>query len=384
MLFNPMSRSALAVKQNGFTLVEMLTVMVVLVAVASITLEATEEIAFEGRYEITKDRYEKIRKAIVGDPNQIINGQPNIEGFVKDVGRLPFALQELLIEGFCSDTQYFSGTDCTANGATWTDGYGWKGPYISSPQSADNNSALSDGWGNTSAGNYGWNVNYYSDSACTATTTTITGARCMTIQSLGKDQTLGVSTDPTYDIDYPSVQPAIRQEDWMIDINGITPIVKGGTSATDICLRIVRNSFQSATPIPPAKNVPGDSSQHSISFTVTNSNAPMGKALGIIYTDTNCTTTATAISVIANTSNPYAPTLDNNPICINTDDHANFTKGNCDANHGLWIEDGTEQYCDLVSGANCTGTTAPQLGGKEFKRFQIMLTPHTTLPTIYW
>lgn len=46
-------------KAQGFTLVELLVVMLVLVALSSITLDFTKDFAFQGRYEVTKDRYEK-------------------------------------------------------------------------------------------------------------------------------------------------------------------------------------------------------------------------------------------------------------------------------------------------------------------------------------
>lgn len=208
-------------QHRGFTLVEVLTVMLVLVAVASITVEMSSDLAFQNRYEVTKDRYQKIRAAIIGRPDVLINGQPDISGFVADVGRLPFALQELLAEGFCSDTRYFNQADCEDPGVgeTWTaNGYGWNGPYIDSTKAFGDGRALSDGWGNIGQGNYGWNVAYYSDSAGTVGTSTIANALSMKIQSLGKDGAAG-GTD--YDEDYPS-SDLIYEDNWKVNIsNGI-------------------------------------------------------------------------------------------------------------------------------------------------------------------
>ena len=140
-------------QQKGFTLVEVLTVMLVLAAMASVTVETASTLAFQGRYEVTKDRYAKIKAAILGNPNIVVNGQPNISGFVADVGRLPFALQELLDGNIAAQIpSYFTQLrNCmlTADAGSWIPTPNWNGPYISSTQSATDTNALSDGWGNT-------------------------------------------------------------------------------------------------------------------------------------------------------------------------------------------------------------------------------------------
>ncbi len=209
-------------RQTGFTLIEVLTVMVVLVAIASVTMQTTSNFAFEGRNEITKDRYEKIKKAIIGDPNQVVNGKPNINGFVADVGRLPFAIQELLDGNFCTDTRYFNSADCAAHGASWHETPNWQGPYISSTGSATNTNAISDGWGNTGLGNYGWTVTYLNN--LSTLTTDIVSATNMTIQSIGKDQHSGSTTTDPYDADYPDflTLPTIKYQDWLVNLNDLT------------------------------------------------------------------------------------------------------------------------------------------------------------------
>jgi prepilin-type N-terminal cleavage/methylation domain-containing protein len=238
-------RLKLPPQQQGFTLVEVLTVMLILVALASITVEATSEFAFQGRYDITQDRYEKIKKAIIGDPNQVINGQPNISGFVADMGRLPNNLNELLSIGtnpswldtitinYCSDSTYAIQTDCVANGKAWMIvnpglGFGWHGAYLSAT-----NNTLPDGWGRTAQGycnndlsimdsahcpdvtaanwiatandfNHGWYFNQIS-------------ANDLTILSYGKNQIYDSAPATQYDEDYPANhQPAIIASDWSI------------------------------------------------------------------------------------------------------------------------------------------------------------------------
>ncbi len=205
-----------ASRQTGFTLVEVLTVMLVLVAMASITVEMSQDFVFQQRYEVTKDRYQKIRKAIVGDPNQVINGMPNIEGFVKDVGRLPFALQELLDGNFCSDTRYFTQADCEGAipAQTWLATPNWQGSYIESTKAFDDDNALSDGWANVGDGNYGWEVSF-KDSTGTPTTT-IANAVSMKIQSKGKNGLINAA-DTDYDKDYPTNQQI--EADWLISVD---------------------------------------------------------------------------------------------------------------------------------------------------------------------
>jgi prepilin-type N-terminal cleavage/methylation domain-containing protein len=211
--------------QSGFTLVEVLTVMLVLVAIASITVESTKDFVFQGRYDVTKDRYEKIKKAIIGDPNQVINGQPNIEGFVKDVGRLPFALQELLDGHFCSDTRYFTQVDCTAASAIWAATSNWQGSYLATGKAFSDSDAITDGWSNTAVGNYGWEVSFKDRNG--NATTTIANAVSMSIQSKGKNGCIHNGTtctdSETFDIDYPNIasRASIEASDWMINIDGI-------------------------------------------------------------------------------------------------------------------------------------------------------------------
>lgn len=211
--------------QRAFTLVEVLTVMLVLVAIASITVESTKDFVFQGRYDITKDRYEKIKKAIIGDPNQVVNGQPNIEGFIKDVGRLPFALQELLDGHFCSDTRYFTQPDCTTATATWASTPNWRGSYIASSKLSTDIDAISDGWNNTAAGNYGWDVSFKDRSG--NATTLIANAVSMSIQSKGKNGCIhngSTCTDTEiFDLDYPNIssRASIEARDWQLNIDGI-------------------------------------------------------------------------------------------------------------------------------------------------------------------
>jgi len=260
--------------QHGFTLVEMVTVMLIAVVIASVTLDFTKDFAFQGRYEVTKDRYDKLMQAIIGRPDVLINGQPDISGFVADMGRLPRNIQELLVQNYCMPDYTISentvngrpaayttnkawcegvyplapvkwiaqsnDTDCTgtnttlvnqalceAAGETWT---GWKGPYLTLKNPDYKANAFSDGWGSQATGNtdhnYGWNFVLKNAAGSIVDPSTSLGAIdnavTLTIQSKGKDQAAGGSG---FDADYPktTILPSVRKNDWKIDIsNGLS------------------------------------------------------------------------------------------------------------------------------------------------------------------
>jgi len=259
-------------KTQGFTLVELLVVMLVLVALSSITLDFTKDFAFQGRYEVTKDRYDKIKRAIIGRPDVLINGQPDISGFVADMGRLPRNIQELLVQNYCAPDYRISkgnpdipsthGTDykawciadnaaaavkwveqstnadcsdstnstqmeCEAANKVWS---GWKGPYLTLQKADYKPNAFSDGWGNQASTsdftdhNYGWKlVHQKSDSSVITIATlntslaAIDDAVTLSMQSIGKSD----NTTKGYDADYPlsGALPSIRHNDWTIGVS---------------------------------------------------------------------------------------------------------------------------------------------------------------------
>lgn len=234
-------------KQAGFTLVEVLTVMLVLVAIASVTIEVSSDLAFQSRYEVTKDRYEKIKRAIIGRPDVLINGQPDISGFVADMGRLPLNIHDLLEEYYCLTNRSLTNqADCEAEtdgvwraqtSASTSNGlnYGWNGPYLTIAKDPLLANAFPDGWGRTAQGycststttdpnncpdnfqtdwvtetndhNYGWYFNINSSGSFDS----------LEIISYGKDQILG-GTSP-YDVDYPNTLTMLDINDWIVEIS---------------------------------------------------------------------------------------------------------------------------------------------------------------------
>lgn len=205
--------------QRGLTLLELTVVMLILVSLATVALRSTSGLQDQSRWEQTKNRYEAIRAAIIGDPKLTINGQQDINGFVADMGRLPLTIHELLVKDYCS-TDHQEAVQATC-GVGWTTqtapaqvnglSVGWRGPYLITSQADTDQVAFSDGWGRLSIdGNYGWNY--------------LIAGNDLTLQSFGRDQTADAlppaPPPPPYDADYPVVIPSIINTDWQVDISG--------------------------------------------------------------------------------------------------------------------------------------------------------------------
>lgn len=212
--------------EQGMTLIELTVVLLILTTLATVALRSTTNLVEQARWEQTKKRYEEIKKAIIGDPDVVINNHPDISGFVADMGRLPANLHELLGQEYC-DNDYTivsvpgtaDQTACTTGAGNWIVqtgytaptasqiGYGWHGPYLMISESSNDEDAFTDGWGNIASSandpNYGWNY-------------AITAAADVTLQSYGKDRVAG---GVNYDADYPASATAIVKDDWRLDIS---------------------------------------------------------------------------------------------------------------------------------------------------------------------
>lgn len=252
-------------KQIGMTLIELTVVLLILTSLATIALRSTTGLVEQTRWEETKKRHEEIKKAIIGDPDLVINDQPDISGFVADMGRLPNNIRELLSEAYCKvdytkdlvgcpspttnwikQNPGYCESDYTKNQAScpstdWNTtglaapttstqlGFGWNGPYLQISGSAEDEFVVSDGWATSykilfpsvppastlpatttaeldAVNDYGWLFSV-------ATAAPIT----LTLQSYGKDKASGGTG--TYDVDYPADPIILRQSDWTIDIN---------------------------------------------------------------------------------------------------------------------------------------------------------------------
>lgn len=158
--------------QRGFSLLEMLVALGILSAAAYVAVDTMDGDVGQRRFEQTQNRLDKIRKAIVGNPDLSLNGAPVISGYVADVGALPRCLDALLVRQPDCDGNGVPDDEVTeplvypapaAYGAVGVSGLrgGWRGPYISAGARG-----IVDAWGNgrqwtngaEDGGNYGWIV----------------------------------------------------------------------------------------------------------------------------------------------------------------------------------------------------------------------------------
>ncbi|WP_198242988.1 type II secretion system protein [methane-oxidizing endosymbiont of Gigantopelta aegis] len=231
-------------KQQGFSLIELVTVLLIITVLSTIAIRSTVDIGYNARYEQTKDRLNSIKQAIIGNPNRYLNGQPDIHGFVADMGRLPDNVRELIQRYNCSNPVGAGPNNCITPGTpAWFDTtnvsvsnnlkHGWNGPYLTVSDNPANPDAYTDGWGREAQG-YCSDPTITDQTACTGANTWTVAANDfnygwgyvidnpntgdLTIKSYGRDQTAGGSGD--FEGDYPSSQPVINQSDWVVSISG--------------------------------------------------------------------------------------------------------------------------------------------------------------------
>jgi prepilin-type N-terminal cleavage/methylation domain-containing protein len=134
-------RPITTVKRAGLTLLELMVVLAIMVALATIATQAIEPRINQSRYEATQQTLENIQVAILGDPNaRQPDGTPLITGFVADMGRFPISLGELVVQGSLPGAAVQTAADHPEI-KLW---HGWRGPYLKLSPTA---TAIRDGWG---------------------------------------------------------------------------------------------------------------------------------------------------------------------------------------------------------------------------------------------
>jgi hypothetical protein len=267
------------------------------------------------RQDATEKRWDAIRKAIIGEPNLVLNGSPYVSGYVADMGRLPNNIQELFVQG--AQPAWTEINLYTAeSGYSAAFGGGWRGPYLYTAGSQ----FYRDGWnnedGNTAndAVNFGWNVNL---------TGTAPDYTDITIQSLGDDnQTGGIEFNEDFPIN--ATQNIVSLSEWTLSTAPITFNINFNKNTPSIQsnleLRIYRyidNGDASADFSNDIEVTPADST-----FTQTNDealapvqtvtptiNLPSGRYAAVIW----CTN---------NTPSDYTDDTVYDGNCDNTNDHS--------------------------------------------------------------
>jgi prepilin-type N-terminal cleavage/methylation domain-containing protein len=115
-------------KNEGFTLVELILVIIIVGIVASVAFKSMLPAVKSAREEATMMEMENLARAIVGNPGLVSDGIRTDFGYVGDIGSLPPDLDALVVNPGGYST--------------------WKGPYIMSGFVEDPDDYKKDAWGN--------------------------------------------------------------------------------------------------------------------------------------------------------------------------------------------------------------------------------------------
>lgn len=121
-----------AIGSSGFTLIELVIIIIVLGIIAAVAIPKFGSLTENAKINATKEEMLLIKKAIVGDPRVVSGGKYINKGFAGDIGFIPTSLSDLIRR-----------PDSIAPYGIHT-GIGWNGPYI---DSAGQN-YLKDAWKN--------------------------------------------------------------------------------------------------------------------------------------------------------------------------------------------------------------------------------------------
>ncbi len=118
--------------QGGFTLIELVIVIITLGILAAVAIPKFSNITETSKKTATKKEMLAIKRAITGNPEALAGGRYIDRGFEGDVGFVPSQLQDLTAK---------PGSVAVYNKLT---SLGWNGPYIDNTA----NAYLTDSWSN--------------------------------------------------------------------------------------------------------------------------------------------------------------------------------------------------------------------------------------------
>lgn len=117
--------------QGGFTLIELVIIIVVLGILAAVAAPKFANILEGSRAATTREELQTLKEAVVGNPQIVSSGVLIDRGFIGDVGFVPSQLVDLVVK---------PGSVSVYNDLTRL---GWNGPYVD----GDGNEYLTDAWG---------------------------------------------------------------------------------------------------------------------------------------------------------------------------------------------------------------------------------------------
>ena len=118
--------------QSGFSLVELVIIIVVLGILASVAVPMFGNMINSSKISATKSELESLKRAIVGNPRVVAGGELVDRGYQGDVGTAPAQLADLVTKPVAV---------ASYNRITRI---GWNGPYIEN----SNGDYLKNAWGN--------------------------------------------------------------------------------------------------------------------------------------------------------------------------------------------------------------------------------------------
>ncbi len=226
------------VSNKGFTLIEVLLVIIVIGILAAVAFRSMDVALDNSRWDATTQEMDRLSWAIAGNPDLFANGTRSDFGYVGDVGSLPPNLDALVINlgGYAT----------------------WKGPYIQNDFTQNPDDYKTDDWGNLY---------------------TYTSGVTVASGGSGGNPITKRFANVNADLTSNTVQGVIT------DAQGNAP----GTSASSVTIRIIYPNGSGGTAT--ANTNPNSSGNYSFSNMI-----PQGyRAVTAIYTPTNDTLVRTAV-----------------------------------------------------------------------------------------